>query len=172
MEKLSTFVNTIKESNLIQQDLGAGDKVVKCLAVIGLVASIKALWKPISSYVRGTNNEEKKVPVKISQEEKKEVKEPTSHGTSHLRNKYGGEWALLTDGTDPMTRQIAIELAKEGFNLIFVVKKDGPQNRIATSTSKYGVKVEFITAEDYMHMGSFCEDVLKDKDISVVVTGM
>ena len=66
MEKLSTFVNTIKDSNLIQQDLGAGDKVVKCLAVIGLVASIKALWKPISSYVRGTNNEENKVPVKIS----------------------------------------------------------------------------------------------------------
>lgn len=150
---------------IVMADLGAGDKVVKCLAVIGFFASVKALWKPISSYVRGT--EDKKV-----RDEKEEVKEPASKGTSHLRNKYGGEWALLTDGTDPMTRQIAIELAREGFNLIFVVKKDGPQNRIVASTSKYGVKVEFITAEDYLHIGSFCEEVLKDKDISVVVTGI
>jgi len=89
-----------------------------------------------------------------------------------LKNRYGGEWALLTDGTDATTRKLAIELAREGYNLIFIVRKEGKEEKITTSTSKYGVKVEFIIADNYLHMGSVCEDALKDKDLSIVVTGL
>jgi hypothetical protein len=40
---------------------------------------------------------------------------------------------------DKTTKELALELAKEGFNLIFVMKKDGPEKRIVASTSKFGV---------------------------------
>lgn len=54
---------------------------------------------------------------------------------------------------DKTTKQLALELANEGFNLIFVMKKDGPEKRIVASTSKYGVKVEFLTSEHFINPG-------------------
>ena len=39
-------------------------------------------------------------------------------------------------------------------------------------TSRYGVKVEFIVAESYLHMGKICEEVLQTKDLSIIATGL
>jgi hypothetical protein len=46
-------------------------------------------------------------------------------GTSKLRERYGGEWAIFIDTGDQTSKRLAIELAKEGFNLAFVVRKEG-----------------------------------------------
>lgn len=89
-----------------------------------------------------------------------------------MRDRYGGEWAIITEGSDQTTNQLAVELAREGYNLIFIVKKDGPEKRIEASTSKFGVRVEFITAENFLAPGQAIEEGLKDKDISIVVSGL
>jgi hypothetical protein len=49
MDKLSTFVSTVKESDV--WETSGSDKVVKCLAVIGAVATVKSLWNPFRHYV-------------------------------------------------------------------------------------------------------------------------
>ena len=66
----------------------------------------------------------------------------------------------MTETGDLTSRKLAIELAKEGYNLIFILRKEGKEEKIRTSTSKYGVIVEFITAENYMQMGTICEEAL------------
>ena len=60
MEKLGTFFSTVKNSDVLQQEAssGAGDKIVKCLAVIGLFATAKTLWKPIKNYVIGNKGDD------------------------------------------------------------------------------------------------------------------
>ena len=98
-------------------------------------------------------------------EEEVNVKETT------LKENYGGEWALLTDTGDETSRKLAVELAREGYNLVFIVRRNGKEETIKVATSKYGVEVEFVTAESYMQMGSVCEQALKDKDLGIVVTG-
>jgi len=32
--------------------------------------------------------------------------------------------------------------------------------------------VEFITADNYLHMSNICDDVLRDKDLSIVASGL
>jgi pantothenate synthetase len=54
--------------------------------------------------------------------------------------------------------------------LIFASRQAG-QERVFKATSKYGVEVEFITTENYLHSGHLFEEVLKDKDLSVIVVG-
>lgn len=55
---------------------------------------------------------------------------------------------------------------------MFIVRKPGQEKKIQSKTSKFGVMVEFISAENYMQMSAICEDALQDKDLSVVVTGL
>ena len=40
---------------MVQQEVtnGAGDKIVKCLAVIGVIATAKTMWNPLKNYVLG-----------------------------------------------------------------------------------------------------------------------
>ena len=65
MDKLSNFVSTVKDSDFLheQASSGASDKAIKCLAVIGLFATAKALWRPVRSYLMG---EEKVEEIKTS----------------------------------------------------------------------------------------------------------
>lgn len=162
MEKLGSFVNTVKDADLFQADSGSGnvkENIIKCLAVVGAFAIGKMVWAPLKSRIFG------KAPLK--EEQLTHVK-----NSSQLKEKYGGEWALLTDGTDPTTRKLAIELAREGYNLVLIVRKQGAQEKITSSTSKYGVKVEIIIADNYVQMSSACEEHLREKDLSIVITGL
>ena len=152
MDKLGNFVSTVRDSDFVQ-DAGLGDKAVKCMAVIGVFATVKALWPPLRAYLKGETKAE-------------EVKEST------LKEKYGGDWALLTDTGDLTTKKLALELAREGYNLVFLVRQSGKEERITrANTSKYGVAVEFVSAESYMQMGKVCDEALRDKDLAIVVTG-
>ena len=71
----------------------------------------------------------------------------------NLKERYGGEWAVINEGSDQITHQLALELSREGYNLIFIVSKEGPEKRVATSSPRYKVQVEFITAENYLTPG-------------------
>lgn len=162
MEKLGSFVNTVKDADLFQADSGTGnvkENIIKCLAVVGAFAIGKMVWAPLKSQIFG------KAPLK--EEQLTHVK-----NSSQLKEKYGGEWALLTDGTDPTTRKLAIELAREGYNLVLIVRKQGAQEKITSSTSKYGVRVEIIIADNYVQMSTACEEHLREKDLSIVITGL
>jgi hypothetical protein len=46
MDKFANFLSTVRSSEVVQQEVtsGAGDKIVKCLAVIGLIATAKTVW--------------------------------------------------------------------------------------------------------------------------------
>jgi short-subunit dehydrogenase len=102
------------------------------------------------------------------------VNHPPTQRAAQLKERYGGEWALITDNTDPTTRHLAVELAKAGYNLIFIVRKDGAKDakRITPASNKFGVQVEFITAESYFAMTAITEEALRDKDLAIVVTGL
>lgn len=160
---------------MVQQEVtsGAGDKIVKCLAVIGFIATAKSMWTPLRNYVFGGKKAE---DGKDALEEKGAVGQdakPKSQKAAHLKDRYGGEWAIIMESTsDKTTKQLALELANEGYNLIFVMKKDGPEKRIVASTSKYGVQVEFLTSEHFINPGQVLEECFKDKDISIVVSGI
>jgi hypothetical protein len=41
MDKLTNFVSTVKDSDVWTQEAGATDKLVKCFAVIGVIATAK-----------------------------------------------------------------------------------------------------------------------------------
>ena len=79
---------------------------------------------------------------------------------------------MITEGSDQTTHQLALELSREGYNLIFIVNKDGPEKRVTTSSPRYGVQVEFITAENYLNSGQVFEDAFRDRDISIIVSGV
>ena len=90
-----------------------------------------------------------------------------------MKERYGGEWAIIMESTaDKTTKQLALELAQEGYNLIFVMKKDGPEKRIVAKTSKYGVQVEFLTSEHFIKPGQVFEESFKEKDISIIASGI
>ena len=176
MDKLTNFLSTVRDSEVVKQEVtsGAGDKIVKCLAVIGLFATAKTVWQPLRNYVLGNKTAENEV-----KEEKKEDGEtvnsgkPKSQKSAHLKERYGGDWAIIMESTaDKTTKQLALELAREGYNLIFIMKKDGPERRIVASTSKYGVKVEFLTSEHLIKPGQVFEECFKDKDISIIASGI
>jgi hypothetical protein len=102
-----------------------------------------------------------------------EGEKPKSQKAAHLKERYGGEWAIIMEGSaDKTTKQLAIELANEGYNLIFVTKNKGPEKRIVASTSKFGVKVEFLTSENFINPGKIFEECFQDKDISIVVSSI
>jgi hypothetical protein len=65
-------------------------------------------------------------------------------------------------------------LAKEGFNLLFIVRKDGIKEakRVVPPSNKYGVQVEFISGESYFGMTGITEESLREKDLGIVVTGL
>ena len=159
MDKFANFLSTVRSSEVVQQEVtsGAGDKIVKCLAVIGLIATAKTVWQPLRKYVLGdkaTEVEGKKEEEKKEDGVNNKNGKPNSQKAAHLKERYGGEWAIIMESTaDKTTKQLALELAQEGYNLIFVMKKDGPERRIAATTSKYGVQVEFLTSENFIKPG-------------------
>ncbi len=55
MDKLTNFVTTVKDADVWKQEAesGTSDKVVKCFAVIGLLATAKTLWTPLKRYISG-----------------------------------------------------------------------------------------------------------------------
>ena len=52
------------------------------------------------------------------------------------------------------------------------MKKDGPERRIVAKTSKYGVQVEFLTSEHFIKPGQVFEESFKEKDISIIASGI
>lgn len=100
MDKFSKVVTSLKGFDTSQV---ANDKVVVCLALIGLASTIRMVWNPLAGY--------------YSYYTRKRL---------NLKLKYGGEWALITGHSDEITHDLAIELAREGFNIILVCKKNSP----------------------------------------------
>lgn len=176
MDKLTNFVSTVKDSSVWSESSGASDKFIKCLAVIGLISSARALWPPLKNIIYGGEGEQGELAKSQESQEEAKVSEvqPPTQRAAQLKERYGGQWSLITDNTDPTTRHLAVELAKEGYNLIFIIRKDGIKEakRIHTSSSKFGGQTEFITAESYFAMTGITEEVLKDKDLAIVVTGL
>ena len=78
----------------------AGDKVVVCLAVIGLASTVKVA----SSYFLKSS----------------ETKQPNPPKQTSLKSHYDGQWALITDLSDEKSQHIAQTLANEGYNLIVI----------------------------------------------------
>jgi len=117
----------VKDADVWQQEAsnGTSDKLVKCFAVIGLFATAKTLWTPLKKYMMGT----KEGPQRAEEEEVQE--EPVErHKARNLKERYGGEWAVISEGSDQTTHQLALELSREGYNLIFIVSKEGPEKRM------------------------------------------
>jgi hypothetical protein len=91
MEKLTDFVSKAKESSVWTESSGASDKFIKCLAVIGLISSARALWPPVKKMIYG---EEEKAEdggsseLGASQEESK-MSVPTQRA-AQLKERYGG----------------------------------------------------------------------------------
>lgn len=94
MDKLGNFVSTVKDSDVWQTESGAGDKVVKCLAVIGAISTVKALWPTVKGYFGQKEADENAEGVPAKEEQ------PKSQKASQLKARYGGEWALITDSSD------------------------------------------------------------------------
>ena len=46
-------------SEVVQQEVtsGAGDKIIKCLAVIGAIATAKTAWQPLKNWLGGKSSE-------------------------------------------------------------------------------------------------------------------
>ena len=99
MEKLSKVMSSLKKFDTTQI---ANDKAVLCLAVIGMVSTIKFFWHPLSNIIA----KNKIANLKNQQES--------------LKQKYGGEWALFIGQVDDYGEALAMELAREGYNIIFV----------------------------------------------------
>jgi hypothetical protein len=49
MDKFTNFLSTVKDADVWQQEAATGtsDKLVKCFAVIGLLATAKTVWSPL-----------------------------------------------------------------------------------------------------------------------------
>jgi hypothetical protein len=76
MDKLGNYVSTVKDSRVWQESSGASDKMIKCLAVIGLFSTARALWPPFKNYVFGKNAEGEDVDEgQQTEEENKENEE-------------------------------------------------------------------------------------------------
>eukprot|EP00347_Sterkiella_histriomuscorum_P005108 403357861 len=93
MDKLNKVISSFKNI-----DLGslANDKVVVCLAFIGLAASTKYVAQTI-----------------IEQRQKPKTQRP-----NQLKMLYGGEWALIMDISEENGKSLAVTLAKEGYNIL------------------------------------------------------
>jgi hypothetical protein len=98
MEKIS---ENLKKVNLSQI---AGDKVVICLAFLGVVSTVNYLWKPLSNLLSAP-----KTKTSMTSERK-------------MLDKYSGGWALIINGDDDFGIKIAKRLAYEGFNILMIVK--------------------------------------------------
>ena len=100
MDKFTNFLSTVKDADVWQQEAATGtsDKLVKCFAVIGLLATAKTVWSPLKRYLTGEKvpaaAEVKPVPV-VAQAERQRAK--------NLKERYGGEWAVINEGSDQTT---------------------------------------------------------------------
>jgi hypothetical protein len=59
MDKLTNFLSTVRSSEVLQEEVnsGAGDKIIKCLAVIGAIATAKTVWTPLRNWIGGKTTE-------------------------------------------------------------------------------------------------------------------
>ena len=56
----------------------------------------------------------------------------TFFGTKATTERYGaGSWAVVTGSTDPLGKEVAKQLAREGFNIVLVGKELSDLNAIA-----------------------------------------
>ena len=55
-----------------------------------------------------------------------------------LKDRYGGNWALVTGATDGIGEAICYELAKEGFNIVLMARNSDKLNIISTK-----IKIEY-----------------------------
>jgi hypothetical protein len=101
MDKFSNFVSTVKDADVWQQEAASGtsDKLVKCFAVIGLLATAKTIWSPLKRYVTG----EKVAPQAKPVNEAVQVGSVEKQRARNLKERYGGQWAVITEGSDQTT---------------------------------------------------------------------
>ena len=102
MDKFTNFVSTVKDADVWQQEaaIGTSDKLVKCFAVIGLLATAKTVWSPLKRYLTG-----EKVPAaaEAKPEAGQVVGQVERQRAKNLKERYGGEWAVINEGSDQTT---------------------------------------------------------------------
>lgn len=65
-----------------------------------------------------------------------------------FKSRYGGDWALITGGTDGIGRAYACELASRGLNLVLVSNRpEQAEETVQYLRDKFGVRVKFIEAD-------------------------
>ena len=101
MDKFTNFVSTVKDADVWQQEAASGtsDKLVKCFAVIGLLATAKTIWNPLKRYVTGVKEAPQAKPVN----EAVQVGSVEKQRARNLKERYGGQWAVITEGSDQTT---------------------------------------------------------------------
>ena len=99
MDKFTNFVSTVKDADVWQQEAATGtsDKLVKCFAVIGLLATAKTVWSPLKRYLTG----EKVTAAEAKPEPEARIAE--KQRAKNLKERYGGEWAVINEGSDQTT---------------------------------------------------------------------
>ena len=82
-------------------------------AILGLYITMILVWKPI-----------------------KFVFKHLLRPRRNLRERYGGNWALVTGASDGIGEQICYELAKDGFNLVLLSRTREKLERVASKCEK------------------------------------
>ncbi|CDW84987.1 UNKNOWN [Stylonychia lemnae] len=154
MEKFNQVISSLKNFDLKSI---ANDKVVVCLAVIGLATSTR--------YVANRILELKN--------------KPKSSKTSQLKQIYDGEWALVLDFSEENGLQLALNLAKEGYNIMTFVRNSYDHHEIfkhIEETYKVNTKAVVYDIRNLSDV-AFYEDFSKtlnsiEDDFSVIVSNL
>jgi hypothetical protein len=80
----------VKDADVWQQEAASGtsDKLVKCFAVIGLLATAKTIWSPLKRYVTGMKEAP---PTEANQvNEAVQVGPVEKQRARNLKERYGG----------------------------------------------------------------------------------
>lgn len=93
--------------------------------------------------------------------------------------KYGADsWALISDGTSEVGKELTLQLAKEGFNLFIIGKDTDLLNAVSKEIRKrFNVKVEFLTVDlskytKYEEYRILFEEYFKNKSVNILVNNI
>ena len=98
----------------------------------------------------------------------------------HMK-RYGGGWALITGASDGLGKAYALELAREGFNIILLSRSMDKTSKVAQEiAAEYKVKTKALafdfgkldTVEAAEQLRDLIETETKDLDISILINNV